>query len=117
MNEALNVATRHGASRVSAVRVRVGPLSGVVPALLQHAYPLTAAGTCAEGSELTIDKTAIRVRCGSCGAESDARPQRLLCQHCDSPRVTLLSGDELLLESVTLHGVRRFADIREGGHV
>ena len=89
---------------VSALRLtlRVGPLSGVVADLLANAFPLAAAGTCAEGAELNINDAPIRIRCQRCGAESDALPNRLLCGSCGDWHTQLIAGDELILESVEL---------------
>ena len=88
--------------QVRKVRLGIGPLSGVEPQLLEDAYPLACAGTCAEGSELEIEPTNIRVRCHSCGAESVAAANRLVCGKCGDWRTELLSGDELLLLQIEL---------------
>ena len=61
------VATRESADQVTIVVARIGPLSGVVPELLQQAFPLAAAGTLAEGAELRVETLPIIVRCRSCG--------------------------------------------------
>lgn len=90
------------AARVRQVRIGVGALSGVEPQLLQFAYPLACAGTQAEGSQLVIERTELRVRCRGCGAETAAAPNRLLCGSCGDWRTDLLSGDELLLLTVEL---------------
>jgi hydrogenase nickel incorporation protein HypA/HybF len=95
------IAREHGAS-VSRVRLSVGPLSGVEPALLERAYPLACAGTMAEGSELAIELAPVRVRCRSCGVESAASANRLLCANCGDWQTDLTSGDELVLLSVEM---------------
>ena len=94
------LARREHAQQVERVLVGVGPLSGVEPQLLQHAYPLAAAGTLAEGSELAIEDRPVRVNCQLCGKDSDASASRLLCAHCGAWRTTLVSGDELILVQV-----------------
>lgn len=93
---------RQRAGQVRRVRLGIGPLSGVEPQLLEEAYPLACAGSCAEGSQLTIEHMAIRVRCRGCGAESEAAPNRLTCGTCGDWHTDLLSGDELLLLSIEL---------------
>jgi hydrogenase nickel incorporation protein HypA/HybF len=95
------LAREHGAS-VSRVLIRVGPLSGVEPMLLERAYALACAGTAAEGSELAIERAPVRVRCRSCGAETAACANRLLCASCGDWRTDLASGDELVLLSVDM---------------
>jgi hydrogenase nickel incorporation protein HypA/HybF len=93
---------RQRPGRVQCVRLGLGPLSGVESRLLEDAYPLACAGTCAEGSQLAIEATNIRVRCRSCGAESEAAPNRLLCGACGDWHTDLVSGDELLLLRIEL---------------
>jgi hydrogenase nickel incorporation protein HypA/HybF len=95
------IAHQHSA-RVTRVHLAIGPLSGVEPALLRHAYPLACAGTAAEGSDLVIEAAAVRVRCRSCGVESSASAQRLLCAECGNWQTELTGGDELLLLKVEL---------------
>lgn len=84
------------------IRVRIGPLAGVVPALLANAFPLAAAGTGSEHARLDLVDAPITVRCETCGAESEAAMNRLICGACGDWHTRLVSGDELLLESVEL---------------
>lgn len=96
------IAAEHGAHSVSAIRLRIGPLSGVEPELLQQAFPLASAGSVADSAELIIETARVRVHCTECGADSDARLNRLLCAVCGTWKTHLLSGDELLLVSMEL---------------
>jgi len=97
-----SVSAANGGGVVELVRLRIGPLSGVEAPLLQRAFPLAAAGTVAEGAELIIDIANVVVHCNDCGVRSDALPNRMLCGACNSFRVRMVSGDEMLLESVEL---------------
>lgn len=102
LDQVEQIAREHGATRVDRILLRVGPLSGVEGSLLQHAYPLAAAGTIAAQAELVIEPSQIRVRCRQCEAETDATPNRLLCGACGSFETRLISGDELLLANLEL---------------
>ncbi len=93
---------RRRAARISAVHVGIGPLSGIEPHLLEQAYPFASAGTAAEGSRLTVALMPVRVRCRHCGAESAPPLNRLLCEACGDWQTELLSGNEMLLQSVEL---------------
>ncbi len=97
-----SIAKDHGAVKVERILVRLGPLSGIEPALLQNAYPLAAAGTIAESAVLDIEHTEVRVLCQACGAETTATPNRLTCGQCGGFRTRVISGDELLLASLEL---------------
>ena len=97
-----DIARQHQATAVTAVNVRIGPLSGVEADLLEQAFPLASAGTVAEASRLVIEKLPIRVRCEACGAETLVEPNRLVCGRCGDWHTRLVSGDEMLLASVEL---------------
>jgi hydrogenase nickel incorporation protein HypA/HybF len=88
--------------QASLIRLRIGPLAGVVPELLASAFPLAAAGSRMEHAELEFVDASIRVRCQTCGAETAAAMNRLLCGDCGDWHTQVISGDELLLESVEL---------------
>jgi len=96
------VIRQHGATQASLIRVRIGPLAGVVPELLASAFPLAAAGSRMEHAELDLVAAPVRLRCQTCGAETEAAMNRLICGACGDWHTQLVSGDELLLESVEL---------------
>ena len=102
LDQVERIAQDHRATRVERILLRVGPLSGVEPALLRNAYPLAAAGTIAESADLVIEPAPVRVHCNDCGAETDAAPNRLLCGACGGWQTRLISGDELLLANLEL---------------
>ena len=102
LDQVEKIAREQNALTVSRIVLRLGPLSGIEPQLLRHAYPLAAAGTIAEHAELMIDASDVIVRCSQCGEESLVTSNRLLCQACGDFRTRLVSGDELLLQSVEL---------------
>lgn len=96
------IVREQGAARATGIRVRVGPLSGVVSDLLASAFPLAAAGSAAAGAALTLVESPIRVHCQSCGAQTDATASRLLCAACGDWHTQVIAGDELILDSVEL---------------
>jgi hydrogenase nickel incorporation protein HypA/HybF len=102
MEEVERIAREQRARRIVAVTVKIGPLSGVEPALLEGAYPLASAGTAAAGSRLILERSELRVQCLECGAESQAQGTRVVCARCGHWRVRILAGQELLLTRVEL---------------
>jgi len=102
MSEVERVVGQERASTVSVVVVRIGPLSGVEPDLIRAAFPIAAAGGPAAGARLEIETSAVSVRCPECEAVSEATPRRLLCAACGNWRVSVVSGDEMLLKSLEL---------------
>lgn len=88
---------------IEAVRVRVGDLAGVVIEALEFAWPVAAEGTACERASLEIERVPGRVRCGSCGAETElAVPPRFACGTCGAPTAEIVAGRELDLVSLEL---------------
>ncbi len=110
MQQVESIAAQHGARRVETISLRIGPLSGIEPALLENAFPLAATGTVAEGARLAIEHSEIVVRCTECGACSTVAPNRLLCGECGDFRTRLESGDEMLLSSLELADIAKNTD-------
>jgi len=95
----------HKAQRVAKVSLSIGPLSGVEAPLLERAWTIARGGTLAANASLTITMTPLIVKCSACGHEGPAQANRLICEVCHDWRVTLLSGDEMLLTSLELDEV------------
>ncbi|MGB5305023.1 MAG: hydrogenase maturation nickel metallochaperone HypA [Gammaproteobacteria bacterium] len=102
MTQVEAVAREHGATRVTTIKLHIGPLAGVEPRLLEQAFTIASAGTVAAEAILTLEQLPLRVSCTECGAVTDALPNRLVCGHCGDWRTRLVSGDELQLTRVEL---------------
>lgn len=87
---------------VSGVRVRVGALHRVDEESLVAAFALVAEGTVAADAQMQFVELPIRLRCRTCGQESEGPELLGYCPHCQAPDPELLGGDELLLESITV---------------
>lgn len=96
------IAAERGARRVTRIELQVGPLSGVEADLLRNAWPLASAGTLAVDADFIIDERDIVVRCSKCDAETRATANRLVCGTCGDFRTSVVSGDEMILQSVEL---------------
>ncbi len=90
-----------GAERVTAVRLRLGALSGLVPDSLTYGYEIACHGTILEGSRLDIERVEPIIWCEPCQARvSLAGPHRFRCAICDTPSAQVVSGRELQLFSI-----------------
>lgn len=94
-------AANAGLSRVTAVHLRLGLLSGVVADALLFGYDIATQGTRLEGSRLHIEDVPVVVFCSSCRA---SRPlpdiQRFRCPACGDLGVVMMSGKEIELASI-----------------
>ena len=88
------------ASAVHRVTVRIGPLSGVEPALLVTAYGHLREGTLCAGAELALAGEDVVWRCEACGVVL-VPGQALCCSDCGLP-ARLAGGDALVLERIEM---------------
>jgi hydrogenase nickel incorporation protein HypA/HybF len=102
VDQVSRIAAEHHSRFVEKIYLRIGPLSGVEPDLLESAFPGACANTAAEKAQLIISKLPIRVRCKTCQAETAATANRLVCGACGDWQTILISGNEMLLERVEL---------------
>ncbi len=94
------LAQQHNAKQVVEIVLKIGLLAGVESELLKQAFPIAAAGSCAENAELKIESIPVKVKCSQCNIESEVQPNRLLCQSCGDWRTKVISGDEMLLARI-----------------
>lgn len=104
LKQVLDIAQDYPEHKIESITLKMGPLSGAEPLLLEHAFPLASVDTVAEGAKLIIEQLPVKVRCLQCGAESEALLNRLLCQQCGDWQTQLQSGDEMLLASIEFVG-------------
>jgi len=100
----LDIVTRHAqradADRVTAINLVVGELTGFVDDSIQFYFDMLSPDTLAEGARLSIRRVDARVRCTVCGAEFSPQGYSWLCPQCEAIGGEVVSGRELLVESI-----------------
>ena len=82
--------------QVTAVHLKLGPLSGVVKNALLSAYELASFGTPLENSRLVIEEVPIVVYCPKCEAERTLTSMQLFCcPECATPAGEIVHGREM----------------------
>lgn len=95
-------AQERGARGVTAIKVRVGDFSGVVPDALQFAFECAREGTLAERATLIIERVALQTWCPFCSRAASPQPDLILwCETCGNP-LEVRAGQELDVEYVDL---------------
>lgn len=102
--ESADAAARQaGATRVSAVHLRLGRLAGVVGDSLQFGYDIAAKGTLLEGSQLVIEEVPAVIFCETCKREVELPGiQNFDCPHCNTPSRHLLQGKEIEIRAIEI---------------
>ncbi len=86
--------------RVSAIALRIGRLTGVVPDALRFHFALLSAGTALDGARLDIEEIPLGGRCAACGDAFQNEALTFLCPGCGSGFVGLVTGRELEVVSL-----------------
>jgi hydrogenase nickel incorporation protein HypA/HybF len=89
-------ADARGGVPITAVHLKLGPLSGVVKKALQSAYEMACEGTALQECKLIIEDVPITVHCPKCDQPRQiVSIQEICCPVCGSPTPKVLTGKEL----------------------
>ena len=93
-------AAKEGFQRVTEIRLKVGRLSGIVPACLSDFFPYAAAGTACENAGLVFDEIPAQIRCEACGYEGET--ETFDCPQCGSAAIRITAGREFFVDSISV---------------
>lgn len=106
MTEAVRMASESaqaaGAKRVTVLKLRIGVLSGVVPAALDFAWDVVRRGSVAESARLEIESVPAVCWCVTCQAEFACQEFLSECPRCHDLSGDLRRGRELEIAAVEL---------------
>ena len=102
LHQVEEIVRREGAVGVRSVSVTIGEFSGVDPDLLQMAFEQVSAKSLVVSGKLLIEKVALEAHCENCSNEFLVERFRFVCPKCDSGRVKVIRGEEMMLERVML---------------
>jgi hydrogenase nickel incorporation protein HypA/HybF len=88
--------------RLISIRVEIGEFSGVEPEFLSSAFSELASQGPYSSVDFVVERTVLRAACEACGQEFRVLDFKFLCPSCGSPRLCVLGGDEMMLDSMTL---------------
>ncbi len=100
---ALETARHSGATRVTAIHLRIGVMAGVVRGALEFCHEVATQGTILEGSRLEITELPAMIDCPVCGCPRTLPGiQSFRCPVCQTPATHLSQGRELEIVSIEI---------------
>ena len=103
VDAAAEEAARRGASRVNAVHMKLGPLSGVVKDALFFSFEVACEGTALAGSRLVIEDAPVIAYCAHCCEQQTIESiQKLACPRCGELTPEVMQGRELLVTALEI---------------
>lgn len=94
------VARKNGSSQIVAIRLQIGEFTCIQPDMLKFCLETLAEDTIAKGATVSIDRVKTRAVCNVCNAEFEVCDTEFKCPECSSSDIVLVSGRELLIESI-----------------
>ncbi len=86
--------------RVVGLSLVIGRLSGVNVDSIRFAFGLLSPDTSLAGAELCIEEPRASIRCEDCETETEIEELVANCPACGSQHVTIVGGQDLLLNSI-----------------
>jgi len=97
----LELALKHaGAKKILRVNLLIGQLSDEREESIRFYWEDLAQGTIAQGAKLRFQYMDAEMKCLECGTIFHPKEETSLCPSCQSRRLTLLSGDDVKIESI-----------------
>src|SRR5262249_29741758 len=87
---------------VKKVHVHAGALQMIVPDSLSFAFELLSENTPAQGADVIVENLPVHLKCKDCAADSEVFSQPFFCGKCNSASIEVLSGTELIVDSIEL---------------
>ena len=87
---------------VRSIRIRVGPLSGVVPDSLEFCFQAIVNETEMQNARLAIEQLPAILKCKKCSYQFKTKDLEFFCQSCGSSDLELVSGKELEVVEIEL---------------
>jgi hydrogenase nickel incorporation protein HypA/HybF len=88
--------------KVATLNLRIGKLAAVVPHSLTFCFEIITKDTPLEHARLDIETVPVVIRCNTCGRQWEADTPVFRCPDCENGQVSLISGREIEIESLTL---------------
>lgn len=97
---ALEEANRHKAQKVTAIRIKMGALSDLLPDCINSYFEILSKGTIAEDAVIMVEKLPLKARCNDCNTISEIEIRSFRCPNCSSQNMTIIQGNEFYIDSL-----------------
>jgi hydrogenase nickel incorporation protein HypA/HybF len=96
----LETAEKNNLSKISKISLKIGRQRHLAPDLMKFAFDSVSKNTVAAGAVMDIERVDIQMECRTCGFNFIVTNNTYLCIKCGSAALKILSGQDLLIESI-----------------
>lgn len=94
---------KNGGTKVEAIYMKLGKLSGVVKDALLFSWEVACQGTSLEGSRLEIEDIPVVVRCDNCNKDRTLEAiNKMFCPVCEQATPEILQGKEMVVTALEI---------------
>ena len=101
MDQIMTIAKDNNMVKIKSVTIDTGALKQVVPEVMQNAFEAVTKDTIAEGAEFVQNLIPSVAKCKQCAQEFEPDIDNYLCPGCDKADIEIISGDAIILKSVS----------------
>ena len=87
-------------NKVISITLNVGKLQQIIPESFDFATQVITKGTKAEGVKIIYNEMPITIKCNQCHITCETKDFYFICEKCGSSDVEIISGNELIFESM-----------------
>ncbi len=100
MQAAIPAAVKSGAKRILEIRLKVGELSGVIPACVEEYFSMLSEGTIAQGAAIVSETIPASIECRDCGWSGPMDRRLRGCPSCGGKNIRITGGREYYVDSL-----------------
>lgn len=94
------VAQENQLKRIDKVNFSIGKMMQIVPDLFYFAFDAAKEDTIAEKAEVDLEFIPVKMKCKKCGHEFLVEDNVFYCPQCQSSKLDLIQGKELIIKSI-----------------
>lgn len=87
-------------NKVISITLKIGKLHQIVPEAFDFATEVITKGTKSDGVKIIYNEIPISIKCNQCRRENEVKDFYFICEKCGSSDVEIISGNELMFESM-----------------
>lgn len=93
-------ARKNNATRITKIKLKIGEMSGVLADSIHSCFDTVKRNTIACDAELLIEHIPLTGRCRDCGINFLIDGYQFVCSACNSNKIEIISGKELLIDEL-----------------
>ena len=88
---------------VKSIKVDLGDFSNIMPDALKFGFEVLIQDSELKGALLELNHIPLKIRCNSCGTESELEEPFFYCPKCSSGSVVIITGTEMRVVEIELN--------------